>query len=511
MGVTVRFNLLCCCALALALGGCQKSPGTSVSAANPPPELRRGLGAEPETLDPQLATDNAALAVVADLYEGLAVEAPDGSIVPGAAERWERTEDGEAWTFVLRPGLRWSDGRPLDAEHFAAGLRAAIAPGSTLPNAGLFAAVRDVEVLGPDRLRIRLSQPLPYLPSLLALPIAAPLVTASGAQRPGNGPFRLVRWRRGEHIDLERNPHYRDASSVPVERVRYRIVPDLTTELNLYRTGELDVTSEVPNSQVAWLHEHLPGELKVAPYLSTYAYAVNLARVPDREARTALAMAVDRDRITTLVTGAGEAPAFAWVPPGLPGYAPAAFEWRDWPGGRREQDARRLWQSASSRQRAPAVLTLCTDASANHHRTAIALADQWHETLGLAVRIVELEWSVYLATREAPGDCDLLRFGWSADFADAEAFAALFVTGHPMNTLGYSNPDYDDLVRRSRAASGPVERNRMLAEAERVLLADAPVIPVFHRVAKRLVKPQVRGYQPNPLGHLASRQLSLAR
>jgi oligopeptide transport system substrate-binding protein len=173
--------------------------------------------------------------------------------------------------------------------------------------------------------------------------------------------------------------------------------------------------------------------------------------------------------------------------------------------------AKALWRWSVAHQGAPKTLTLCTDASANHHRTAIALADQWAEVLGTHVNIVELEWSVYLATRAAPGDCDLVRLGWSADFADAEAFAAIFESGHPQNTLGYSSARYDALLGRSRLTGDAAARGRLLSEAERVVLEDVPVIPIFHRVAKRLVKPRVTGYAANPLGHLPSRDLSVDR
>lgn len=512
MAVTLSLNLLRCVLLAVALAGCQRTPQPPAPAEPAARELRRGLGAEPETLDPQSASDDASLSVVADLYEGLTAESADGAIVPGAAVRWSTSQDGLRWTFDLRPGLRWSDGSRLVADQFAASLRAALATGTKMPNAGLLAGVRGVQVVAPDRLAIELSQPLPYLPSLLALPVAAPRPPAAGSGvTPGNGPFRLLIWRRGDRIELERNPYYRAADQVHVDRVTYRIVTDLNTELNLYRTGELDVTSEVPNSRLAWLRSRLPGELRVAPYLSTYAYVVNLARLPDREAREALALAVDRERITNQVTGAGEIPAYGWVPPGLSAYPPQSFAWREWPTAKRIARARDLWRAAAVRGQAPRLITLCTDASANHHRTAVALADQWREALGLGVRLVELEWNVYLATRRSPGDCDLVRLGWSADFADPEAFAAVFATGHPQNTLGYSDPDYDSLLHRSRTAVDPAGRVLLLAAAERAMLEDVPVIPVFHRVTKRLVKPWVGGYAANPLGHLASRDLAIER
>jgi oligopeptide transport system substrate-binding protein len=313
----------------------------------------------------------------------------------------------------------------------------------------------------------------------------------------------------GERIELERNPHYRDAANVAIERVVHLAITDLATELNLYRAGDLDLTSEVPNTQLESLRREHPAELRLAPYLSTYAYAVNLARLPDARARKALAMAVDRDRITRQITGAGERPAFGWVPDGIRGYAPARFEWQDLPYPEAATRAREFWQTSRAAGKAPKKITLCTDASANHHRTAVALADLWRTALGVETEIVELEWNVYLDTRHNPGDCDLVRLGWSADFVDPEAFADVFESSNPQNTLGYHSAAYDGLLAKSRTEADGAKRMALLARAEQQLLSDVPVIPVFFRASKRLVKPYVEGYQANPLGHVASRDLRL--
>lgn len=475
--------------------------------------LHRGLGAEPGTLDPRRADDNAALTVVADLYEGLTAESRDGAIVPGAARAWIVREHGLEYAFELRPGLRWSNGDALTAEHFAAGLAAALATDSAAPGADLLAGVAAVDAIGPTTLRIRLHRAVPQLPALLALPLASPLHpdAASSAERaPTNGAYRLLRRTPGQRIELERNPNYRAATEVAIARVDHVIVTDLTTELNLYRTGALDLTSEVPNTRIDELRRQLPGELQLHPYLSTYSYAVNLERLPGQSARLALAMAVDRERITRQVTGAGEVPAFGWVPDGIPHYAPARFDWRQLPYPQSSAQARALWTKARADGVAPATLRLCTDASTNHHRTAVALADLWHTALGVETEIVELDWKVYLDTRHHPGECDLVRLGWSADYVDPEAFAAIFETAHRQNTLGYSSRAYDDLLARSRAAPDTAQRMALLAAAEAQLLEDVPVIPVFFRVSKRLMKPDLLGAGPNPLGHLASRDLSFA-
>lgn len=474
--------------------------------------LVRALGGEPETLDPRLAEDNASLALAGDLYEGLVTAGPDGQLLPGAAARWTVDSTGKKWTFLLRPSLRWSDGQPLTAAHFVAGLDEARMPGTQCPYGELLKPVVRIAASSPGSLTIELSAPLPELPAILALPFASPVAAgASAGPAITNGPYRLVERRPGELLALERNPHFHDAASVAIGRVTYLTLEDLNTELSLYRTGQLDITSEVPNAQLDWLEQNLPGELHVSPYLSTYAYAINLQRVPDRNARGALNMAVDREQITRMVTGAGESPALGWVPDGMPGYRPARFEWRNALRGDREAQARKLWEQARKHKAARSSLVLCTDASANHHRTAVALADQWHRVLGVTVELREMEWKAYLAMRDQPGDCDLLRFGWSADYVDPAAFLALLQSGHAQNVFGYSNSRYDELLTRAIATADQEERRRLLAAAEAVLLADVPVIPVFHRVTKRLVKPYVHGVAANPLGHLPSRYLSLER
>jgi ABC-type oligopeptide transport system substrate-binding subunit len=118
-----------------------------------------------------------------------------------------------------------------------------------------------------------------------------------------------------------------------------------------------------------------------------------------------------------------------------------------------------------------------------------------------------MEWKAYLVLRDQPGDCDLVRFGWSADFVDPEAFLVLFATGNPQNVGRYSNADFDSLIARAGSAASAGERAAKLGAAEKILLHDAAVIPVFHRVSKRLVKPGIEGITANALGHLPSRYL----
>ncbi len=118
-----------------------------------------------------------------------------------------------------------------------------------------------------------------------------------------------------------------------------------------------------------------------------------------------------------------------------------------------------------------------------------------------------MEWKAYLAMREQPGECDLIRFGWSADYVDPAAFLALFTASQAQNVAGYANPGYDAVMAQAALAVDAGQRATLLTRAERILLQDVAVIPVFHRVSKRLVKPGIEGVATNPLGHLPSRYL----
>jgi oligopeptide transport system substrate-binding protein len=487
-------------------------PGEDVKKTDAAPDgartLVRGLGGEPETLDPRLAADNASVTLMAELYEGLTAETADGSVGPAAARSWTTSADGTTWTFDLRPGLRWSDGAPLTALHFARGIAKAKAADSQAPYAPLLAGIRALTVATDSTsLTVQLWRPMPYLPALLALPVAAPDPSHAGAasQVVGNGPYRLVARQPGKRFELERNPHYH--GQVAIEHVSWLTLDDLDAELDLYRAGGLDITSEVPDARLDGLRRKLGAELHVSPCLGTYGYAVDLRRLDDPDARAALAMAIDRERITALVTGAGERAAFGWVAPGLAGYTGPRVEWSALDDDTRVAGARERWRAAAGRGKAPVRLRLCTDSGANDRRVAVAMADQWRTAVDVEVELVELESTSHLAESDRPGRCDLVRLDGSADYADPEAFLELFESRHPRNTAGYSSLRYDTLLYESRRAADAGGRLRRLAEAERVLLQDVAVIPVFHRVSKRLVKPDVVGVGDHPRGRLATRQL----
>jgi oligopeptide transport system substrate-binding protein len=500
--------------------------------------LRRGNGPEPDTLDPQLARTDAAFNILRDLFEGLTAVSPDGSPVPAAAESWTVSADGLEYRFTLRPGLRWSNGDPLRAADFVTGMRRLVDPKTASPYAQFIDPILNAAAIArgekppgelgvtavDDRtLVIRLGQPAPYLLGLLAqpgtFPVHSPSLAAHGASyaRPGNllsnGAFVLDDWVLGSHVVARRNPHYWNNARTALEQVHYLHIADAGTELRQYRAGELDVTYVVPPQQFQWIRQNLPAELHIAPQLSVYFYGYNLTRPPFKDnpkLRRALSLVIDRDRLTSAVTGVGEAPAYGWVPPGVWNYTPQQFDYAQWPYAKRLEEARRLYAEAGYSAAKPLQVELRYNTGDVHNRLAVAVAAMWQEGLGVETRLHAEEFRTLLQTIQARQDTQVFRSSWVGDYNDAYTFGQLLRSGFALNLTGYSNPQYDALLAAAVDESDIARRRALLEEAERVMLADHPVLPLYFYVNKHLVKPWVRGWTDNVMNIVYSKDLQLA-
>jgi oligopeptide transport system substrate-binding protein len=536
------------CMTLLVLAGCGsgnegKSGGTAQSGSKLPGDfdpsvLRRGNGPEPDTLDPQLARTEAAFHILRDVFEGLTAVGPDGSAVPAAAESWTVSPDGLEYRFALREGLRWSNGDALKASDFVTGMRRLVDPKTASPYAQFIDPVlnagaitrgekkpNELGVSAPDdrTVLIRLESPAPYLLGLLAqpgtFPVHGPSLAANGTEyaRPGklvsNGPFVLDDWVMGSHVLVRRNPHYWNDRATKLERVKFVHISDAGTELRQYRAGQLDFTFVVPAQQFQWIKQNLAQELHVAPQLSVYYYGFNLTQPPFKDnpkLRRALSLAIDRDKLTTAVTGVGEAPAYGWVPRGVWNYTPQQFDYANTPYAERLAEARRLYAEAGYSTEKPLRIELRYNSGDTHNRLAVAIAAMWQDGLGVETQLYAEEFRALLQSIQARQDTQVFRSSWVGDFNDAYTFAQLLKTGFGINLTGYSNPRYDALLADAVRQADPARRRALLEEAERLMLADHPVLPLYFYVNKHLVKPWVQGWTDNVMNVVYSKDLSLA-
>ena len=516
-----------------ASASCESNISTkSVSATPPMRVLSRGLGGQPGSLDPQLAEDVFSYDVLRDLYEGLTSSAPDGEVVPAAAASWSIQDDGKRYVFRLRPEARWSNGDPVTASHFVTAFHRAVDPATASGAADLLRSIENAPEILQGRLpasalavratdnhtlEILLSRPVPFFPDILTNTVASPVHPSSissdgGFSRPGatvsNGPYVLAEFSPGSSLTVTRNPNYWDANSVAYDEIRYYFVPDDNSDFMRFRAGEIDVTYSVPEQRFQELRAQPDSGLQYRPTLATIYLTLNTDRGPlsgERGLREALSLSVDRQAITESVTRAGQVPAYSLVPDGAWNYQPAYYSWRNSGTDDRLARARSLYRAAGYSAGRPLRLRLLYNENELVQRVCLAIAAMWKEALGVETELVQMEFKAYLAARADPGQWDVVRVGWTADYNDASTFLDTMARDSPQNFGRWVNVDYARLLDAAAAESDPSLRRETLQQAESLMLNDFPLLPVYFYVTRRLVAPGVVAPAINPMNRTYSR------
>ena len=302
-------------------------------------------------------------------------------------------------------------------------------------------------------------------------------------------------------------------AATSIDEVQYLVLTDENTQLNRFRAGELDVTDTVPPKNIDDLRAEFGDQLHIAPYLGVYFYGFNLTKPPFRdspELRQALSMAIDRDAIVASVTRRGELPAYSWVPPGVEHYEPRQFTYAGRTQDERNEMARRLYQEAGYGPKNPLHIELRYPMNDTEKLIAVAVQQMWHEVLGVETDLIGEEFKTLLADIRAREVTQVFRSSWIGDYNDAHTFLGIMESKNPANQPGYDSAQFDSLMKQAAAQSDPDHREVFLEEAEREMLADHPVIPIYFYVSKHLVASRVRGWQDNVLDYHYSQQLSLA-
>jgi oligopeptide transport system substrate-binding protein len=495
--------------------------------------LQRGLGGEPASLNPSEAVDSFSFEVLRDLYEGLTTESPDGRVLPGTAESWTVDNLGTRYTFQLRRDARWSNGKNVRAQDFVSAWRRVIDPIHASPVADLLRPIANAaEIIAGRRkpselgvhaptdnvLIVDLQEPAPYFPELLTHSATYPTYSEDSAttHNPSrwvsNGPYVLSHWTPGFDIALVKNSSYWDHDHVALSAINYYPISDESAELLRYRAGQLDITKSVPSSALAIIRRERESELQISPFLGTAYYALNLRAAPFRmnlDLRKAIAMAIDRKMIANAVLAFGQSPAYGFVPTGTWNYSPQTWPWKNLGDTERLAEARRLYSNAGYSRAKPLHLRLLYNSNPSIKQVAIAIAAMWKETLGVETELIDEEYRVFLQSRRDKTRWDVARLGWTADYNDAGNFLDTFRHGSANNDSGYANREYDDLLDRAAGSGNELVRRDLLEAAEKLMLSEYPIVPIYFYSSKRLVKPYVKGAIPNPLNRLYSKYLTL--
>lgn len=484
--------------------------------------LRYSAGTEPETLDPRKSTGSPEAIAEAQIFEGLTVLNDKDAPVAGVAEKWEVSPDGLTYTFSLRANAKWSNGDPVTAHDFEYSWKSTLNPALGAKyayqlfylkngesyNKGLAAAdTVGVKAVDDRTLKVTLEKPTPYFLSLTAFhtyyPVNRKTVAANDkwAADPktliGNGPFKVTAWVHNSKLEFAKNEHYWDAAKVKMNKMEFILTDSATTELAMFDNNQIDLGGNVPPSEIPRLLKE--GKLKIAPLLATYFYCFNVTKPPfdNVKVRQAFSLAIDRAAIVKNVTKAGQQPAMAWVPPGLADAAPSS-DFRkvggDYFADNDVATAQRLLAEAGypGGKGLPPV-TLIYNTSEGHKAIAEAVQEMWRKNLGVNVALANQEWKVFINSR-TKGDYHVARHGWTGDYLDPMTFIDMFVPDSGNNDAQYKKPAYEDLVRRAKETNDQAVRMGLMHQAEKLLMDDAVLAPIYYYTNAVLVKPNVKGY-----------------
>ena len=496
--------------------------------------LRWNLAADPKTLDPGLngATDGSD--IINNTHEGL-IREQQGKLIPGMAESWETSDDGKTVTFNIRRGLKWSDGSPLTAKDFEYSWKRAIDPATASEYGwlwkytnvvGAYDAVEgkgsldDVGIRAVDdyTFEVKLINPTDYFVSLSSFTTFNPVKQAAVEAGPegawaknpdiyvSNGPFVLTDYTIGDGLTLEKNQNYWNADKVKLERIEVKFIDDTATGYTAYQAGEFDYlnATSVPTSEIPTLVAENP-EFYIFPLLGTYYYNFNLdlEMWQDARVRRALTLAIDRKKITEVLSR-GNVPAAGFVPPGFPDHQGRDFFETSGTYGIPLDDsgvaeAQRLLAEAGypGGEGFPEFVMLYNTAE-GHKLVAEMMQEMFKTNLGITTTLENQEWAVFQDTRKE-GDFELSRGGWITDFLDPMGLLAIFQSDNTYNDPNYDNQEYDKLVTRANETVG-AEHFEALYAAQDILMTELPVIPVYHYVDYMLSSPQVKGWTRSQLG-----------
>ena len=219
-------------------------------------------------------------------------------------------------------------------------------------------------------------------------------------------------------------------------------------------------------------------------------------------------MAINRQQIVDAL-GLGQAEAFGFVPPGTWNYEPQHWAWEKLPNADRIAEARKIYLEAGFSLGTPLRLRLLLNSNPSIKQTAIMVSAMWKEVLGVETTLSDEEFKVFLESRHDRGKWDVVRLAWNADYNDASSFLDIFRSNSSNNDTGYFNPTFEKYLDEAAKTPDAANRRGLLEIAERQMLNDYPVIPLYFLVSKRLVKPYVSGMTPNALDRVGSKSLSI--
>ena len=512
------FAMVLAVAMTMSLAACgSKNNDVSTSTVN---SLSICLASEPDTLDPALNSALDGATMCAHLFSGLAKWSQDAEgkliLVPDAAEELVEgvvNEDGTVtYTYTLRDGMKWSDGKPVTAADFEFSWNRAASVALSGDYNYMFDVVKgyadiwaaddagnfinpdaklSVKALDEKTLEVTLASNVPYWNELLAFPTYFPVredVVANEAWATNpetyvcNGPYTITDWEHNSVITLEKNPNYVDADKVTMDKLECYLSDDSNNMLTNFQNGSWQMIDDVPVNEIPNLKASYPEEFVVAGQIGTYYVCWNVnenilpadstltgaeAEAAEAEIRNAMGLLFDRNHICEQIAQGGQVPASSFVPMGMT-----------------NPDGTQFYQTSGDNADFDGYYNVASEAFQDNYTTAIETLKKYYNfdeasgkftnvpsltylyntadshkaigeylagalsSVGITMNLENQEWNTFLNTRKG-GNFSVARNGWVADYNDPICFLDMWITNSGNNDVQFGKGEHKDLAMYS--------------------------------------------------------------
>ncbi|MDQ3700943.1 MAG: peptide ABC transporter substrate-binding protein [Chloroflexota bacterium] len=524
-------------ATALTLAGSPFSAALAAPATQAPGgTLRFYDAAEPDTIDPQKASFLTEIDKIMRVFRNLLQNDKSGQLVPDQAESLPVVEEGgRVLTFTLKPGLTYSDGRPLTAADFEYGWKRHLDPGvagqyaftgyviegaeayntadTRATPAAQLQALRDaigVRALNENTIQFRLTTAAPWFLSVLAtwcgVPTRRDLVEQGGdnwtepATYIGNGPYILTEWEHQSRMHFRANPRFQPAPP-PIPDIEYAQINEPAVAFAAYLNDELDfVAVQREDKPRVDGDPNLAAQFHQFPGSGTYYIGFNTKLPPfdNQKVRAAFSFALDRSGFVRNILGGQGIPARQFIPPNFPGHFQFELEEQTF---NPTIGQRLLNEAGFGGGRGLPPIKFGYSSNARSKTRIEAVASQLKQSLGVDVQPDPVEARAYTALLKNQQTVpQMYLLGWFQDYPDPQNwYSTVFNGKSTVSHTGWQNPEFDRLTNEADVELDSVRRTEMYRQAAQILLNDAPVAFLWHSVAWLLVKPRVQGYREDPL------------
>jgi oligopeptide transport system substrate-binding protein len=530
-GYKASIFLLCLALLGSTVTACRRRPSGAQPASGQGAGTLNLADTGPITLDPAVANEASSAMYIFQLFSGLVRLDENLQLVPDIAEKWDESADGKTFTFHLRQGVKFHDGKAVKAADFKYSWERALNPATNSLTAGTYlndivgaadvlsgraTQLSGIQVLDDRTIQVTIDAPKPYFLEKMAYPTAFVVdrtnVQSSSTwwkQPNGTGPFKLQQWQQDQLLVLRRNDNYY-GEKAKLSHVVFKLFSG--NPMQLYQSGSIDISyvSAAYMGLVTDPSNALSQELRVYPELSLSYIGFNTSAPPfdDVNVRQAFCYAVDKEKVIALSAENVVPVAYGILPPGIPGYDANLQGLRFDP-----EKAKQLIAASKCGDvaRLPPIVLTTSGWGGDISGTLGGVIEEWRRNLGVEVTVRQLEPEAFLYSLSSEKD-QLFDYGWIADYPDPQDFLdVLFRTGSHNNTGRYSNPQLDSLLDRASVESDVNSRLKMYQDAEQLVVQDAAALPLFFGRNYTLVKPYVKDYMLSPLGYPLLNKVSIQK